>query len=63
LKNNTKIEPLSVPQAAERATVSKRQIDYWRSRYGLPFLKIGGIVRILSTDLDAFLLKHRVVRK
>jgi excisionase family DNA binding protein len=57
------VEPLSVPQAAEHANVSRRQIDYWRERNGLPFLKIGYMVRILSSDLDAFLLKHRVVKK
>ena len=57
------VEPLSVLEAAKRATVSPRLIDYWRERNGLPFLKIGHTVRILSSDLEEFLLKHRITNK
>ncbi|MCO5398410.1 helix-turn-helix domain-containing protein [Ralstonia soli] len=51
------IELLSTGQAAAYLGVTRHTLEVWRSvgRYGLPFIKVGRLVRYRKTDLEAFL--------
>lgn len=51
------LELLSTAQAASYLGVTPHTLEVWRcvGRYGLPFIKIGRLVRYRKTDLDAFL--------
>jgi excisionase family DNA binding protein len=42
--------------------VSLRTLDDWISRQIIPFIKVGGAVRFLRSDVDALIQKHRVAR-
>jgi excisionase family DNA binding protein len=50
---------LSIRNAAEFVDVSDRTIKRWMTR-GLPFYRIGGIVRIRPEELEAYINNHSV---
>lgn len=51
------IELLDTRQAAARLGIQPNTLEMWRSagRYGLPYLKVGRVVRYRARDLDAWL--------
>jgi excisionase family DNA binding protein len=51
---------LSREQAAAYLGVAVQTLAIWKStkRYGLPFVKIGRLVKYKRCDLDAFICKH-----
>lgn len=53
---------MSAAQAAAYLSVEVATLSVWRctARYGLPYLKIGRLVRYRKADLDAFLEARRV---
>lgn len=53
---------LTNDQAAEYLGITPRTLEVWRctGRYGIPFIKVGRLVRYRQTDLDAFLDRRTV---
>ena len=51
---------LTVEEAAERLSVSVRNIRHQIYRRRLPIVKIGRLVRIHETDLESFIDRGRV---
>ena len=53
---------LTTAQAAEYLGVSPGTLEVWRStrRYGLPYLKIGRLVKYRKESLDAFLASRTI---
>jgi excisionase family DNA binding protein len=51
------------PQACERLVISQRTLDYKISRGEIPYLKFGGAVRFLESDIDDYIARHRVAAK
>ena len=51
---------LTTEQAAAYLGVKPRSLEVWRcvGRYGLPYLKVGRLVRYRQSDLDAFLERN-----
>jgi excisionase family DNA binding protein len=47
--------------AAERLGIKWRRLDYFREQGELAYVKIGGKVLFLESDLDEFINKHRIV--
>jgi excisionase family DNA binding protein len=58
----TKPELLSTEQAADYVGAKSHSLEIWRStgRYGIPYLKVGRLVRYRRVDLDDW-LKSRLV--
>lgn len=52
----------TVPQAAAYLAIEARTLDVWRStkRVKIPYVKIGGAVRYMRADLDAYIESRRV---
>lgn len=50
---------LTVDQAAERLGTSVRFIRRLRSEKRIPFVKLGGHIRVDSNDLDAYIAASR----
>ena len=48
---------LSAPEAAEYLGLRVQTLNIWRvtGRYGLPYIKLGRLVRYRRSDLDAWL--------
>lgn len=52
---------LTDSQAAAQIIIEPRTMRLWRSKRGLPFLKLTGkVARIRQADLDKWLAQHRV---
>ena len=53
---------LNTEQAADYIGTQPQTLENWRcnKRYGLPYLKIGRLVRYRRADLDAWLSDRRV---
>lgn len=51
---------LTKPEVAKRCRVSLRTVDNWVERKLIGFVKIGYNIRILQTDLDDFIQRHRI---
>ena len=54
-------EVLNTTEAAEYLGFQPQTLAIWRTtgRYGLPFLKLGRLVRYRKSDLDAWLASRR----
>jgi len=54
---------LTLMEVQEQAKVKRGTVHRWRKELNpnerLPEVKIGGIVRVRQSDLDAFLARHR----
>ncbi len=44
----------------QKAGVCQRTVDYWREKNLLPYVKLGGAVRFLRSDVEQFIRSHRV---
>ena len=53
---------LTTEQAAKRLGVKRSTLEVWRTskRYGLPYVKVGRLVKYQRADLDEFLARRRV---
>jgi excisionase family DNA binding protein len=56
-----KSDLLTRPQAAEFLGVKEQTLAVWKTnnRYGLPYIKVGRLVRYRLRDLEAFLERRR----
>ena len=50
---------LTVKEAAQLLHVSTRTIDRWRLEGMLPFLKLGRVIRVAESELEAFVRSGR----
>jgi excisionase family DNA binding protein len=53
---------LTKQEAAARIRMKWRALDYLRAQGRIPFVKFGGKVLFLQSDLDRFVSKHRIVK-
>jgi Helix-turn-helix domain len=47
----------------QKARVCKRTVEYWREKNLLAYVKFGGAIRFIPSDVEAFIRKHRVGAK
>lgn len=61
-KMNTKPDLLTREQAAEYLGVTAATLAVWActKRYGLPFVKVGRLVKYHKVDLDTFITRRTV---
>ncbi|MGH8729962.1 MAG: helix-turn-helix domain-containing protein [Burkholderiales bacterium] len=61
-RNIVESELLTRPQAAAFLGVSERTLAIWAcvKRYGLPYIRVGRLVRYRRSDLEAFLAARTV---
>ena len=55
-------ELLTKQEIAGACGVCLRTVDYWIDRKEIAYVKIGGAVRFLPSDLDAFIQRNRIGR-
>jgi len=53
---------LTKHEAAARLRMKWRALDYLRAEGRIPFVKFGGKVLFLPSDLDRFVSKHRIAK-
>ena len=51
---------LTKPEVAKRCGVSLRTVNYWIAQKRIGFVKIGHAIRVLQSDLDDFIQRHRI---
>lgn len=70
MNSNTSFPDLMPPKLAgiylggEESPIPEQTLAVWRlsGRYGLPYVKIGRLVRYRKSDLDSFMKKNTVTR-
>jgi excisionase family DNA binding protein len=58
--DNEEVDLLNREQTAKRINVSQRQLHNLRLSGGLPYVKIGKLVRFIPRDVDAYVESHRI---
>jgi excisionase family DNA binding protein len=53
-------ELLTKRDVAQQAKVCARTVDNWMIDHGLPYIKLGGAVRFLQSDVENFIERHRI---
>jgi excisionase family DNA binding protein len=53
---------LTKREVATICGVCQRTVDYWINKKAIAYIKIGGTVRFLRSDLDAFIQTNRIGR-
>jgi len=56
--NNVEDRWMTVEEVAAHANVCRMTVWRWRNEQGLRFTKVGNVVRVRRSTLDAFLGKH-----
>jgi excisionase family DNA binding protein len=51
---------LKKDEVGKKARVCLRTVDYWIEKNQIPYVKLGGAIRFLRSDVDAFIRAHRV---
>jgi len=51
---------LRTRDVCRKANVCQRTVDYWREQNLLPYVKLGGAIRFIPGDVDAFIAARRV---
>jgi excisionase family DNA binding protein len=57
-RNSEKL--LKKNDVVQRGNVSLRTVDYWIEKNQIPYLKFGGAVRFIPSDVDAFIASRRI---
>jgi predicted DNA-binding transcriptional regulator AlpA len=59
-RNRSRDGLLKTRDVCGKANVCQRTVDYWREKNLLPYVKLGGAVRFIPSDVDAFIASRRV---
>ena len=59
--SRSQIELLTIPEVAELLKISASGVRRLYQERHLPFVKIGGSVRFLTSDIESYLKRQRVV--
>jgi excisionase family DNA binding protein len=60
IDSNSTIELLTIDELAEQLKISVSGVRRLLQARQLPFIKVGGSIRFLKSDIFAYLKKHRV---
>jgi predicted DNA-binding transcriptional regulator AlpA len=59
-RNRSREDLLKTRDVCQIGQVCPRTVDYWREKNLLPYVKLGGAVRFLRSDVEQFIRSHRV---
>jgi hypothetical protein len=59
-RNSNDPDLLKTRDVCQTWQVCRRTVDYWRERNLLAYVKVGGAVRFLRSDVEQFIRSHRV---
>jgi hypothetical protein len=59
-RNRSREDLLKKDDVRRMASVCLRTVDYWLEKNLIPYVKLGGAVRFIPSDVDAFIASRRV---
>ncbi|MCP3475064.1 helix-turn-helix domain-containing protein [Bradyrhizobium sp. CCGUVB1N3] len=60
IENRTGLELLTIPEVGTILKISVPTVRRLQQQRKIPFFKVGGCVRFIRSDIDAYLQKRRV---